>query len=79
MERMMPTALEEPPAQHLHETNHRLKYWLEGLLPVQSEIPVATPEQMAGLLSELLRAGEWLRASLPRERNPELEAELGKE
>lgn len=65
----------DPLTQTLRETNQRLRYWLDGLAPGPAEIPVATPEQMAGLLSELLRAGEWLRA-LPQQRDGELEAEL---
>ncbi len=64
-------------AQNLHDTNHRLRFWLDSLVPDQAPPGGATPQQMAGLLSELLRAGEWLRAGLPQERDPELEAELG--
>jgi hypothetical protein len=64
-------------AQNLHETNHRLGFWLESLVPDHEPPAAATPQQMAGLLSELLRAGEWLRTGLPQERDPELEAELG--
>jgi hypothetical protein len=64
-------------AQNLHETNHRLRFWLDSLVPEQAPPGAATPQQMAGLLSELLRAGEWLRAGLPREKGPELETELG--
>lgn len=46
---------------NLRETNRRLSFWLDGMLAPREQ-PVATPEQMAGLLSELLRAGTWLRA-----------------
>ncbi len=64
-------------AQNLHETNRRLRFWLDSLVPDRARPGAATPQQMAGLLSELLRAGEWLRAGLPREKGPELETELG--
>ncbi len=68
-------------AQNLHETNSRLGFWLEGLRPRDQQAPsenrAATPEQMAGLLSALMRAGEWLRR-LPAVREPELELELSK-
>jgi hypothetical protein len=60
----------------LRETNQRLNFWLESLLPDHGEPVVATPQQMMGLLSELLRAGEWLRTGLPADRDPELEMEL---
>jgi hypothetical protein len=46
---------------NLRETNRRLSFWLDGMVTPREQ-PVATPEQMAGLLSELLRAGTWLRA-----------------
>ena len=66
-------------AQNLHDTNARIRFWLESvnlhLAEAQFEPRVATPQQMTGLLSELLRAGEWLRR-LPNERHPELELEL---
>jgi hypothetical protein len=64
-------------AQNLHDTNRRLRFWLDSLVPEQATAGAATPQQMAGLLSELLRAGEWLRAGLPQERDSELETELG--
>jgi len=79
-------------ARHLHETNDRLRFWLETLFPTEAPPAAATPQQMAGLLSELLRAGEWLRTGLPQAgvsqagvlqagllqgQDPELEAELG--
>jgi hypothetical protein len=65
--------------QELHETNRRLKFWLDSL-PASSAftdavLPVPTPQQMSGLLSELLRAGEWLRAR-PEHPDAELEHEL---
>jgi hypothetical protein len=45
---------------NLRDTNRRLSFWLDGMVTPR-EPAVATPEQMAGLLSELLRAGTWLR------------------
>ncbi len=65
-------------AQNLHETNRRLRFWLDSLFPEQEPPSAAKPQQMVGLLSELLRAGEWLQRGLPLEqkRDPELEVEL---
>jgi hypothetical protein len=45
---------------NLRETNRRLSFWLDAIV-MPREQAVTTPEQMAGLLSELLRAGTWLR------------------
>ena len=67
----------------LRESSRRLRRWVELLVSSsesRSELafsasPVPTPDQMSGVLSELLRAGEYLR-SRPREGNPELENEL---
>ena len=47
---------------NLRETNRRLSFWLDGMVAPHGQPVVATPEQIAGLLSELLRAGTWLRA-----------------
>ena len=82
-------------AQTLHETNARLRSWLEDLTlgrvacdgkasaaepsarETSSPEPcAATPEQMAGLLSELMRAGAALRL-LPRDADALLDEELG--
>ncbi len=63
--------------QKLHETNDRLRFWLDSLVLDRAEPALTKPEQMSGLLSELLRAGEWLRTGLPQERDAELEAEIG--
>jgi len=53
-------------SQTLHEINSRLRFWLDSVAPdpAQPEAPnrVITPQQMAGLLSELMLAGEGLRA-----------------
>jgi len=67
-------------AQSLSETNARLRFWLDSLArnpaPGEGWARVATPQQMAGLLSELMRAGQWLRA-LPSQDDPALAGELG--
>jgi hypothetical protein len=63
-------------ANDLRGANERLRLWLEGY----SNTPTApvTPEQIANLLSELLRAGEWLRNRLPAEsqRSEQLQLEV---
>jgi hypothetical protein len=63
----------------LRESTRRLSRWLDGLqLPSSSSGNVAhaaTPEQMSGLLSELLQAGEWLR-SRPTQTDAALESEV---
>jgi hypothetical protein len=76
MERLMPAPIPNHPAQILRETNQRLSLWLDSLVLDHRDPAVATPQQMMGLLSELLRAGEWLRTGLPAERDAELAAEL---
>lgn len=82
-------------AQTLHETNARLRFWLDSLIPNRQagdgetstaesssratsapELGAATPEQMAGILSELMRAGAALRV-LPRDADESLDWELG--
>jgi len=71
---LAPTAL----AQTLRETNVRLSYWLDSLIPDPATLGtphVATPDLMAGLLSELMIAGQRLRA-LPSERDAAFDAEL---
>ena len=64
-------------AQDLRETNSRLRFWLDSLTAKQIAIKPspATPQQMEGLLAELMRAGRQLRV-LPAARDPELESEL---
>lgn len=59
------------------ETNRRLRFWLDQLLASSTEPTsrTATPAQMTGLLAELMRAGERLRA-LPAGRDAALEPEL---
>jgi len=65
-----------PIAQGLHEANSRLNHWLSVLAPAHAEPVLATPEHMAGLLADLMRAGEWLRSGISRENDPELDHEL---
>lgn len=64
-------------SQNLRDTNRRLRYWLDHMAPSPSQMAV-TPEDMAALLSELLRAGAELRAEpvADRANDPELDAEL---
>jgi hypothetical protein len=61
----------------LRETNRRLRVLLDSMIPYKAQPLIATPEQMAALLSELLRAGAGLRAEpLPaRGSDPELDVE----
>jgi ABC-type transporter Mla subunit MlaD len=59
----------------IRQTNDRLRAWLDGLVMAAMQSTVATPQQISGLLSELMRAGEKLRA-LPRVKSPELQQEL---
>lgn len=64
--------------QELHETNCRLRFWLDSLSRSSAETGdphAATPEQMNGLLSELMCAGTWLR-ELPANRNAALAQEV---
>jgi hypothetical protein len=74
---MTTTALAPDLAQDLRETNSRMRFWLDSLLRQQAgaKPSPATPQQMAGLLSELMRAGQRLRA-LPAQKEPELQYEL---
>jgi len=74
----------DPIAENLHQCNARLGLALNGLalsgldagsIPGCQPVRAASPPQMAGLLSELMTAGEWLR-SLPREQGPDLQLEL---
>jgi len=65
-------------ARNLHETNSRLSFWLESLVPTEAQSAAArpvTPPLIGALLSELMRAGQWLRG-LPQDKDPELEREL---
>jgi hypothetical protein len=64
--------------QILRDTNRRMTSWLEGLVALRGGPTVATPAQMSGLLSELLRAGAGLRAEAipPKGNDPELDRQL---
>jgi hypothetical protein len=64
-------------SQELHETNRRMRFWLDSISQ-QGNPAGRTPEPMAALLSELLRAGAGLRAEpLPAKgSDPKLDAEL---
>jgi hypothetical protein len=79
MERLMPLLEPTELAQSLHETNVRLRFSLDSLIPdpATPHTPscAATSQQMAGLLSELMRAGQWLRA-LPGDKDALLDEEL---
>ncbi len=71
----MPVLAPDLLAQNLHETNSRLGLLLDSLMPDHAQPRAATPHQMAGLLSELMRAGEWLRG-IPPQKDPAVEMEL---
>jgi ABC-type nitrate/sulfonate/bicarbonate transport system substrate-binding protein len=79
MESLMPLIAPQTLAQNLHETNARLGLWLDSLVVDSAgaapQARAATPQQMAGLLSELMRAGEWLR-DLPVAKDEAVEQEL---
>ena len=66
------------PVQTLREANRRIPDWLDCVIARKEQAAVATPEQMAGLLSELLKVGEGLRAEpIPGHGvDPELDNEL---
>jgi hypothetical protein len=83
MEGVMSRLAPNPLAFSLREANSRLGSWLDSMTLSQpdpdkhgpQEPRNLIPQQMAGLLAELMRAGQWLR-ELPREREPEIELEL---
>lgn len=66
-------------AVELRETNRRLRCCLEGLCASSKAgeytARAPTPDEISALLSELLRAGEWLRRR-PAAPDPALEFEL---
>jgi hypothetical protein len=64
--------------QNLRDTNRRLSFWLDGMITGTGRQAVVVPDHMAGLLSELLRAGATFRAEpvSAKANDPELEAEL---
>jgi hypothetical protein len=65
MEGLMPLLAPDTLTQNLRETNARLGFWLDSLIADSATSPpqthAVTPQQMAELLSELMRAGMWLR------------------
>lgn len=71
----MPPLAPEALAENLRVTNTRLRLLLDSLKADTENRPPVNPQQMAGLLSELMQAGQWLR-DLPPERNFILENEL---
>jgi hypothetical protein len=62
----------------LRDTNSRLRFWLASVVPGVGKAACITPETMAALLSELLRAGASLRTETRPAKgfDPELDAEL---
>jgi hypothetical protein len=79
MECLMPALTSDQLTHDLHETNRRLSVLLNSLPAptdhAEDQSRAATPQQMSGLLSELMRAGEWLRA-MPKESGAALEQEI---
>jgi ABC-type nitrate/sulfonate/bicarbonate transport system substrate-binding protein len=75
----MPLLAPDQLTTNLRETNGRLILLLDSLFPCSAQTGTAalvvTPEQMSGLLSELMRAGQWLR-SMPDETTAALEQEV---
>lgn len=67
-------------AESLRDTNGRLVFWLDSLCADPGQPVTATPEHMAGLLSELLRVGADLRSEpiFAKGVDLELDAELQK-
>jgi hypothetical protein len=65
-------------SQSLHQTNQRLRHWLDSMLAQSGQLAVVNPEHITILLSELSRAGAELRANpLPiGGADPELDQEL---
>jgi hypothetical protein len=75
MERVIPMLALALLTRNLRQANSRIGLLLAGVA-LNSSVPQAvTPQQMSGLLTELMRAGQWLR-ELPRENDPALEQEL---
>jgi hypothetical protein len=62
----------------LRDANLRLSFWLDRMAPATGQPVITTPEGMAALLSELLRAGTSFRAEpLPAKgEDPDLDREL---
>ena len=70
--------------QTLRDANRRIPDWLDCVIARHEQAAVVTPDQMAGLLAELLKAGEGLRAEpipeqgVDSELDDELDDELQK-
>jgi hypothetical protein len=66
--------------QTLRDANRRIPDWLDCVVARHEQATVVTPDQMAGLLADLLKAGEGLRAEPTPEQgvDPELDNELEK-
>ena len=66
--------------QTLRDANRRIPDWLDCVVARHEQATVVTPDQMAGLLADLLKAGEGLRAEPTPEQgvDPELDDELEK-
>lgn len=77
MESVMTSESQEQIASHLHESTDRIRCVLTQLLPQtpQEAAKPANPQQISDLLSELMRAGQWLRV-LPANRDRTLEDEI---
>jgi ABC-type nitrate/sulfonate/bicarbonate transport system substrate-binding protein len=75
----MPLLAPDQLTSNLRETNGRLILLLDSLFPCSAQpgttALVVTPQQMSGLLSELMRAGQWLRSE-PDETNVAFEQEV---
>ena len=63
--------------QSIEDTNRNLDSLIEILRRAQKSFSV-TPEHMATLLAEVLRAGEWLRSALARNAQGRMADELAR-
>jgi hypothetical protein len=65
-------------SQNLHDTNSRLRCWFSSTVSAAGSPAIITPQSMAMLLSELLRAGAGLRLEpAPAQgHDPDLDTEL---
>ena len=61
--------------QAIKETNQKLDSLIEVVSPGRQSLSV-TPDHMATLLAELLRAGEWLQAGLTNNSQDDMANEL---
>jgi len=61
--------------QAIREVNQKLGQFADAL---QRTSPLLTAEQMAEVLAEIVRVGEWTRAGLARDADPRLSEELGR-